>query len=96
MVLLIDSPFSQASCLCNLLETFQSASRPNHCKRYHWRMYLKGEELGDFGMETVFDIQSLLGFHLHSQGIPRMTCCCPRLRTMRSMLSLELENRMLV
>ena len=96
VVLLINSPFSQACCLCNLLEIFQSALRPSHHKRYCWGIYLEGRELGDFGMETVFDIQSILGFHLHSQGIPRMICCPSKLRTVRSALSLELENKMLV
>ena len=96
MVLLINSPFNQAFRLYNLLEIFQSALRPSHHKRYHWGLYLEGRELGDFGMEMVFDIQSILGFHLCSQGIPRMTCCHSRLRTIRFVLSLELGNRMLV
>ena len=30
----------------------------------------------------VFDVQLILWFHLHSQGIPKMICCCSRLRTM--------------
>ena len=47
-------------------------------------------------METVFDIQSILGFHLCNQGIPKMICCCPRLRTIRLMLSLMQEKRMSV
>ena len=51
-------------------------------------------ELGDFGMETVFDIQSILEFHLCNQGIPKMICCLPRLRTMRLVLSLEQGKRM--
>ena len=96
VVLLINSPLSQASCLCNLLEIFQSALRPSHHRRYHWGMWLEEGELGDFRMEMVFDIQSILRFHLCSQGIPRMTCCHPKLRTMRLALSLELGKRMLV
>ena len=47
-------------------------------------------------METVFASQSILGFHLHNQGIPRITCCRPRLRTMRLVFSLEWEKRMSV
>ena len=47
-------------------------------------------------METVLDNQSILGFHLHSQGIPKITCCRPRLRTIRLMFSLDWENRMSV
>ena len=93
VVLLICSPFSQASRLCTLLEIFRSASRPNQCKRYCWGIYSGGDGLGDLGMETVFDIQSILGFHLHNQGIPRMTCCLPKLRTMRSAFSLEWKKR---
>ena len=96
VVLLINSPLNHASCLCNLLEIFQSTSRPSHLKRYHWGMWLKGGELGDFGMETVFNIQSILGFHLCSQGISRMTCCHPRLRAIRLVASLKFGKRMLV
>ena len=44
----------------------------------------------------VFDNQSILGFHLCSQGIPKITCCRPRLRTMRSVLSLDWKKRMSV
>ena len=47
-------------------------------------------------METVFANQSILGFHLRNHGIPRITCCHPRLRTMRSVFSLEWEKRMSV
>ena len=47
-------------------------------------------------METVFDNQSILGFHLHNQGIPKITCCWPRLRTIRSVLFLDWEKRMSV
>ena len=52
--------------------------------------------MGDLGMETVFANQSILEFHLRNQGIPRITCRCPRLRTMRSVFSLEWEKRMSV
>ena len=93
VVLLIDSPFSQASHLCSLSEIFWSALRPSHCKRYHWEMWSEEWELGVFRIETVLDIQSILGFHLRSQGIPRMTCSHPKLRTMRSALFLEWEKR---
>ena len=47
-------------------------------------------------METVFDIQLILGFHLCNQGIPKMICCLSRLRTMRSALSFEWEKRISV
>ena len=47
-------------------------------------------------METVLDNQSILGFHLRSQGIPKITCCWPRLRTIRSVFSLDCENRISV
>ena len=47
-------------------------------------------------MEMVFDNQSILGFHLHSQGIPKITCCQPRLRTIRLVFSLDWEKRMSV
>ena len=47
-------------------------------------------------MEIVFPNQSILGFHLCSQGIPKITCCRPRLRSMRSMFSLDWEKRMSV
>ena len=44
----------------------------------------------------VFVNQLILGFHLCNQGIPRITCCWLRLRTMRSMFSLDWEKRMSV
>ena len=47
-------------------------------------------------MEMVFANQSILGFHLHIQGIPKITCCRPRLRTIRSVFSLDWEKRMSV
>ena len=47
-------------------------------------------------MEMVFDIQSILGFHLHNQGISKITCCQPRLRTIRLVVSLEWEKRISV
>ena len=93
VVLLICSPFSQACHLFNLLEIFWYASRPNHHKRYCWETWSWGGEASDLGMEMVFDIQSILEFHLHNQGIPKMTCCQPRLRTIRSVLSLDWEKR---
>ena len=96
VVLLIDSPFNQASHLCSLFKIFQSTLRPSHHKRYHWGVWSEGGELGVFGIETVLDIQLIWEFHLHSQGIPRITCCRPRLRTMRSALSLEWEKRISV
>ena len=52
--------------------------------------------MGDFGMETVFANQLILGFHLHSQGIPKITSCWPRLRTMRSVFSFDWEKRISV
>ena len=96
VVLLICSPFSQACYLSSLWEIFQSMSKPSQCRRYHWRMYSGGGEAGDLGMEMVFDNQSILGFHLHSQGIPKIICCRPRLRTIRSVFSLDWEKRMSV
>ena len=51
---------------------------------------------GDFGMETIFDIQLILEFHLCNQGIPKMICCCPRLRTIRSTFFFEQKKRMSV
>ena len=96
MVLFIDFPLGQAFCLCNLLEIFQLELRPSHHRRYHWGMYSEERKLGDLGMKMVFDIQSTLGFHLHSQGISRMICCHPKLRIMRFVLFLKFENRMLV
>ena len=77
VVLLIDSPLSQASCLSNLLEIFWSTSRPSHHRGYYWGMCLKEGDLGNLGMETVFDFKSILVFHLSSQGIPNMTCVTP-------------------
>ena len=47
-------------------------------------------------METVLDNQSILGFYLCSQGIPKITCCLPRLRTIRLVFSLDWEKRMSV
>ena len=47
-------------------------------------------------MEMVLDNQLILGFHWCNQGIPKITCCQPRLRTMRSVLSLDWEKRMSV
>ena len=44
----------------------------------------------------VFDNQSILGFHLCSQAIPKITCCQPRLRTIRPVVSLDWEKRMFV
>ena len=47
-------------------------------------------------METVLVIQLMVGFHLHSQGIPKITCGHPRLRTIRSVVSLLCEKRISV
>ena len=47
-------------------------------------------------METVYAVQSILGFHFHKQGIPKIICWRPRLRTIRSVVSLVFEKRMLV
>ena len=47
-------------------------------------------------METVFVIQLIVGFHLRSQGIPKITCCRPRLRTIRLVVSLLREKRISV
>ena len=47
-------------------------------------------------METVLVIQLIVGFHLHSQGIPKITCCRPRLRTIRLVVSLLREKRISV
>ena len=47
-------------------------------------------------MEMVLVNQLILGFHLHNQGIPKITCCQPRLRTMRLMFSLDWKKRMSV
>ena len=44
-------------------------------------------------METVLAIQSILGFHLCNQGIPKITCCQPRLKIIRSVVSLDCEKR---
>ena len=44
----------------------------------------------------VFVVQSILGFHLCSQGIPKITCCHPRLRTIRSVVSLDCKKRISV
>ena len=84
MVLLICSPFNQACCLFHLLDIFWSAWRPSHHRRYHWGRWSRGEKAGDLGIEMVFDIQLILGFHLCSHDIPKITCCWPTLGTMRS------------
>ena len=47
-------------------------------------------------MEMVLAVQSILGFHLCNQGIPKITCCQPRLRTIRLVVSLDCEKRMSV
>ena len=47
-------------------------------------------------METVFFVQSILGFHLCNQGIPRIICWRPRLRIIRSVVSLVCEKRISV
>ena len=44
----------------------------------------------------MFDNQLILGFHLCNQGIPKITCCWPRLRTIRSAFSLDWKKRMSV
>ena len=96
MVLLICSLFSQACLLFSQLEIFQSVSRPSHHRRYCWGTWLGDGSSGDFGMETVLVVQSILGFHLRNQGIPKITCCRPRLRTIRSVVSLDCEKRISV
>ena len=47
-------------------------------------------------METVLVVQLIVGFHLHNQGIPKITCWRPRLRTIRSVVSLVCEKRISV
>ena len=47
-------------------------------------------------METMFAVQSILGFHLRNQGIPKIICWQPRLRTIRSAVSLVREKRISV
>ena len=47
-------------------------------------------------METVFIVQSILGFHLCSQGMPRIICWRSRLRIIRSVVSLVREKRISV
>ena len=44
----------------------------------------------------MFAVQSILGFHLRSQGIPKIICWWPRLRTIRSVVSLDFEKRISV
>ena len=47
-------------------------------------------------METVFIDQLILGFHFRNQGIPKIICWRPRLRIIRSVVSLVCEKRMSV
>ena len=51
---------------------------------------------GFLGSVIVFLFQSMVGFHFFSQGIPRMICLCPRLRTMSLSFSVLSLNRILV
>ena len=96
MVLLICSLFSQACLLFSLLEIFRSTSRPSHRRRYHWGMWSGSGGDGVFGMETVLFVQLIVGFHLRNQGIPKIICCRPRLRTIRLVVSLVCEKRISV
>ena len=51
---------------------------------------------GVSGSTTVFLFQSMVGFHFFSQGIPRMICFHPRLRTISLSFSILSLNRILV
>ena len=51
---------------------------------------------GSSGSATMFLLQSMVGFHFFSQGIPRMICFCPRLRTISLSFSILSLNRILV
>ena len=48
---------------------------------------------GVSGIVIVFLFQSMAGFHFFSQGIPRMICLRPRLRTMSLSFSVLSSNR---
>ena len=51
---------------------------------------------GSSSSTTVFFLQSMVGFHFFSQGIPRMICFHPRLRTISLSFSVLSLNRMSV
>ena len=51
---------------------------------------------GVSGLVIVFLFQSMAGFHFFSQGIPRMICLRPRLRTMSLSFSVLSLNRISV
>ena len=51
---------------------------------------------GSSGSATVFLLQLMVGFHFFSQGIPRMICFCPRLRTISLSFSVLSLNRISV
>ena len=69
---------------------------PSQCTRYHWGTEVVSVARGFSSSITVFLFQSMVGFHFFSQGIPRMICFHPRLRTMSLSFSVLSLNRISV
>ena len=97
MVILLMDLFSfHSSHFLSCLLIFALASMPSQHTRYCWGRKVVSVVRGSSGSATVFFLQSMVGFHFFSQGIPRMICFHPRLRTMSLSFSVFCLNRMLV
>ena len=98
---------SQASLFLKRRAVLRSASILNHRRIYLWGTresvqegrHSRGGAASPLpiilGMEISLLIQSMLGFHFLSQGIPRMICFHPRFRIMSLMFSRCLGNKRL-
>ena len=72
---------------------FASALMPSHHTR--WGKKAVSVARVCLGNATMFFLQSMVGFHFFNQGMPRMTCRFPRLRTISLSFSILSFNRML-
>ena len=97
MVILLMDSFS-FHCLHFLrhLLILASASMPSQHTRYHWGKKLFSVIWGSSSSTIMFFLQSMVGFHFFSQGISRMICFHPRLRTISLSFSIFSLNKMLV
>ena len=96
VILLMDSFSFHNLHFLRCLLILVSASMPSQCMRYHWGTEVVSVARGFSGNVIVFLFQSMAGFHFFSQGIPRMICRRPRLRTMSLSFSILSLNRISV
>ena len=96
VILLIDLFSFHSLHFLRRLLILASASMPSQHTRYCWDNKVVSVVRGHSGSTTMFFLQSMVGFHFFSQGIPRMICFRPRLRTISLNFSILSLNRMLV